>query len=91
MIFYTDHASEKLATELHKFEITKETITKTINKPDQILYDTQTERYIAIDQEKKTAVIYEKSGEDTLIITIIYSSTLKDVIERRRRSGRWIP
>ena len=90
MISFTHHALEKIEKELTKLKITKETKIESINEPDQILYDTQTERYIAIDQDKKTAIIYEKTGEDTLIITIIYSSTLYNLIERRRRSGRWI-
>jgi len=90
MISFTHHALEKIEKELTKLKITKETILESINEPDQILYDTQTERYIAIDQDKKTAIIYEKTGEDTQIITIIYSSTLYTLIERRRRSGRWI-
>ena len=90
MISFTHHALEKIEKELTKLKITKETILESINEPDQILYDTQTERYIAIDQDKKTAIIYEKTGEDTQIITIIYSSTLYNLIEKRRRSGRWI-
>jgi len=90
MIFFTDHAQEKLDIELEKFNITRESVTKTINQPDQILYDTQTNRYVAINHEKKTATIYEKTEENILIITIIYSSTLKKVVENRRQSGRWI-
>jgi len=90
MITYTDHASEKLTTELKKHNITKETVTHTLAEPHQMLYDTQTDRYIAINKDMKTAILYEKAGEDTRIITIIYSSTLNNVIERRRRSGRWI-
>jgi hypothetical protein len=90
MIFFTDHAQEKLDIELEKFNITRESVTKTINQPDQILYDTQTNRYVAINHEEKTATIYEKTGENIHIITKIYSSTLKKVVENRRQSGRWI-
>jgi len=61
MIFFTDHAQEKLDIELEKFNITRESVTKTINQPDQILYDTQTNRYVAINHEEKTATIYEKT------------------------------
>lgn len=90
MVSFTHHASEKIEKELAKFNITKETILQTINKPDQILYDTQTERYIALNINKKIAIVYEKTREDLLIITIIYSSTLNNIVEKRRRSGRWI-
>jgi len=90
MIFFTDHVSEKNDKELGKFNITKESITQTINNPDQILYDTQTERYVAVNYKIKTAIIYEKTGQDQLIITVIYSSTLNKIFENRRRNGRWI-
>ena len=64
MIFFTDHASEKIDNELDKFNITKDSIKQTINNPDQVLYDTQTERYVAVDYKIKTAIIYEKTGKD---------------------------
>jgi len=70
--------------------MTRETVIETLKTPDQILYDTQTERYIAINKDHRSAIIYEKKGEEILIITIIYSSTLMNVVERLRRSGRWI-
>jgi pyruvate formate-lyase activating enzyme-like uncharacterized protein len=38
----------------------------------------------------RIAVVYEKSEGDSLVITIICSSVLKDMIDRRWRSGRWI-
>ena len=90
MIFFTDHASEKISKELSKFNITKNSIINIIKQPDQTLYDTQTERYVAIHHKTKTAIIYEKTEEDILIITVIYSSTLKKIVENRRQNGRWI-
>ena len=90
MIFFTDHVLDKIDKELGKFNITKDSITQTINNPAQVLYDTQTERYVAIDHKTKTAIIYEKTGETKVIITVIYSSTLKKIVENRRRNGRWI-
>lgn len=38
----------------------------------------------------KIAVVYEKSDGDTLVITVIYSSALEEIVDRRRGSGRWI-
>jgi len=38
----------------------------------------------------KIAVVYEKSDGDSLVITVIYSSVLNEIVDRRRRSGRWI-
>ncbi|MCJ7574941.1 hypothetical protein MUO93_11895 [Candidatus Bathyarchaeota archaeon] len=90
MISFTAHAKDKLDRELSKLAVTEETVAEILNKPDDILYDPQIDRYVAIDWSRKTAVVYEKSRDDALIITIIYSSTLRDMVERRRRSGRWI-
>jgi len=36
------------------------------------------------------AVIYEKTDDDLLVVTVIYSSQLRDLVNRRRRAGRWI-
>ena len=81
MVSFTHHASEKTEKELAKFNITKETILQTINKPDQILYDTQTERYIALNINKKIAIVYEKTREDQLIITNLGNTKYTKIIE----------
>ena len=61
-----------------------------IKNPDEILYDSATGRYIALKMDRKLAVVYEKSWEEMFIITAIYSSTLDEVVRKRKRSGRWI-
>ncbi len=33
--------------------------------------------------------MYEKNDK-IIVVTAIYSSRLRDLVERRRRSGRWI-
>lgn len=90
MILFTDHAKDKLLKELHKLGVTEKTVTETIKSPDELLYDSQTGRYIAVSWSHKIAVVYEKSDGDFLVITVIYSSVLKEIVDRRRRSGRWI-
>ena len=65
------------------------TIAQIMSKPDEVLRDTQTNRDIAVSWGHKTAVVHEKQDSDYLIITKIYSSTLRDIVNRRRRSGRW--
>jgi hypothetical protein len=47
-------------------------------------------RYVALGMERNLAVVYERSDGDIFIITAIYSSKLEDVVQRRKRSGRWI-
>lgn len=90
MISFTDHAKDKLLRELNRLGVKEETVTETIRSPDGLLYDSQTDRYIAVSWSSKIAVVYEKRDGNILIITVIYSSMLKDMIDRRRRSGRWI-
>lgn len=90
MILFTDHVKDKFLTELHKLGVTEKTATETINNPEEFLYDSQTDRYIAVSWSHKIAVVYEKRDGDILIITVIYSSVLKEIVDRRRRSGRWI-
>lgn len=90
MNLFTEHARNKLLTELLKLGVTEKTVLDTIEHPAELLYDPDVERYVAVNWGQRIAVIYEKKGEDTLVITVIYSSTLTDMVDRRRRSGRWI-
>ena len=89
MIRFTDPAKDKLLKELHKLGVTEKKVTETIRDPDEILYDSQTDRYVAVSWSHQIAAVYQKDG-DILVITVIYSSMLKDIVDRRRRSGRWI-
>lgn len=73
-----------------KIGITKETILKTLEEPDEILYDTLRDRLIAINYKANIAVPFEKKDENITVITILYSSELKDIVRRRKRAGRWI-
>jgi len=90
MISFTDHAKDKLLRELNRLGVTEETMTETIKSPDDLLYDSQTDRYIAVSWIKKIAVVYEKRDSDIQVITVIYSSVLRNIVDRRRGSGRWI-
>lgn len=90
MITFTDHAKTKILKELKKLGITRQLITKTLKNPDELLYDALTERYIAINWNHNTAIIYEKTNSNLTVVTIIYSSELKDSVNKRKRTGRWI-
>jgi len=89
MFRFTRHAREKIRTELWRFGIDEGLVVSTIQNPDELLYDTHTGRYIAINYSEKIAVIYEENLV-ILIITIIYCSTIDRLVVRRKRSGRWI-
>lgn len=90
MIVFTDHAKDKLSRELGKLGITEHAVMKILRKPDEILYDALTNRFVAVSWTHDTAVIYEKANDDLIVITVIYSSELKDTVNRRRTIGRWI-
>ena len=90
MIIFTDHAKDKLVKELNKLGITERTATEIIREPDELLYDSLTNRFVAIRWSHKTAVIYEKDDNNFIVITVIYSSELRDAVNRRRKRGRWI-
>lgn len=90
MIIFTDHGKDKLLRELNKLGVKEETVTEAIRAPEELLYDSQTDRYVAVCWSNKIAVVYEKSDGDTLVITVIYSSALEEIVDRRRGSGRWI-
>ncbi|MEM2916736.1 MAG: hypothetical protein QXN63_00045 [Candidatus Bathyarchaeia archaeon] len=90
MITLTEHARDKLLKELQRLGIMEQTITQAINNPDELLYDVLRNRFVAINWKHKIAIIYEKINDDILIITVIYSSRLKEVVNKRRQDGRWI-
>lgn len=70
--------------------MTERTVTDVINDPDELLYDSQTGRFVALSLNHSVAVVYEENNGDILVITVIYSSALKETVDARRRSGRWM-
>lgn len=90
MVVFTDHVKDKLLREIGKLGITEHVITEILRTPDELLYDASRNRFVAVDWTRNVAVIYEKTDDDLLVITVIYSSELKDVVNRRRRTGTWI-
>jgi len=90
MIIFTDHAKDKILNELKKLGVTERLITKILKNPDELLYDALRERFVAINWSHNTAVIYEKTKDNLIVVTVIYSSELKEIVNRRRGIGRWI-
>jgi len=90
MIVFTDHARDKLQKEMKKLGVTEKTIKQIVKKPDDLLYDALRNRFVAISWGHNLAVIHEKANHNLIVITVIYSTELKDIVNRRRRTGRWI-
>jgi len=90
VIVFTDHAKDKLLKELGKLGITEETVMEILRNPDEMLYDALRNRFVVVSWSHNVAVIYEKVNDDLIVVTVIYSSVLKDIVNRRRKTGRWI-
>lgn len=90
MIVFTEHARDKLEKEMKKFGVTEKTAKQIVNKPDEMLFDALMNRFVAISWSRNLAVIYEKTDHDLVVVTVIYSTQLKDIVDRRRRTGRWM-
>lgn len=87
---FTDHVKDKLQKELGKLGITKQMVIEILRSPDEMLYDALRNRFVVVSWSRKVAVIYEKTNDVLIVITVIYSSELKDIVNRRRKIGRWI-
>jgi len=90
MIVFTDHAKDKLLRELGKLGLTKHVIMEVLRNPDELLYDSLTDRFVALSWSHNTAIIHEKTNQNLIVIIVIYSSELRDVVNKRKRAGRWI-
>jgi len=89
-ILFTRHVVEKLEKYLRQLGVSEEDVVTTLREPDDLAYDTLTNRYIALSYAKKLAVVYEREDDKIIVVTAIYSSRLRELVERRRVSGRWI-
>lgn len=87
---WSKHIEDKMEKELCRLDITKELLEDIVSKPDEVLFDSESGRRVAVRLERNVAVMYEPKVEDTFIITAIYSSNLERIIQRRKRSGRWL-
>ncbi|MEM2514057.1 MAG: hypothetical protein QXU81_07050 [Candidatus Bathyarchaeia archaeon] len=88
-VIFSRHVLDKIADELSRIGVTKDLIESIVRSPDEILYDTVTNRYIAVRFDQKIAVIYERRDQQVFIVTA-YSSGIENIVRRRKRSGRWI-
>lgn len=75
---FTKHAKHKLEI-LSKLGVKKEKVINSLKNPDEILYDTLRDRLIAINYNSNLAIPFEKKDNKITIVTILYSSGLKDI------------
>jgi len=48
--------------------VTEQTVIEIMRTPDELLYDSLTNRFVAIGRSRNVAVIYEKANGDFIII-----------------------
>ena len=68
---WSRHIEDKLDKELSRLGITKEALEDIVFKPDEVLFDSENSRNVAIRLKRNLAVIYEPEVEDIFIITAI--------------------
>lgn len=90
VIRFSHHMLDKLVKEFSKMGVTENMVREVVSDPEEVLYDSMTGRFVAYKIEGNLAVIYERKGEDIFIITAIYSNKLGNMVQKRKRSGRWI-
>jgi hypothetical protein len=61
-----------------------------LKNPDELLYDVLTGRYVALNWTHNTAIIYEKTKRNITVVTIIYSSELMDIVNKRKEVAKAI-
>jgi len=81
---------QKLEKCFRQLRISEEDVIAVLREPEDLAYDTLTDRYIALNYAKKLAVVYEKENDRIIVVTAIYSSRLRELVERRKVSDRWI-
>lgn len=71
MIIFTDHAKDKLLKELSRLGITESTVAEIVRDPDELLYDSLTNRFVAIGWSRNTTVVCGKTNGDFMVVTVI--------------------
>jgi len=90
VIVFTAHAKDKLLKELRKLGVTERAVREVLRRPDEVFFDALRNRFVVVSWSRSVAVVYEKADSDLVVITVIYSSELKEVVDKRRMAGRWI-
>jgi len=86
---FTRHANDKL-TLLQGLGVDRERVLKAIVEPDEVLYDVETDHLVAVRYGDNLAVVFDYEGSGVVVVTVIYSTRLRSIVERRRARGRWV-
>jgi len=71
-ILFTRHVVEKLEKYLRELGISEKDVIATLREPEDLAYNTLTNRYITLNYAKKLAVVYEKENDKIIVVTAIY-------------------
>ena len=76
-IISPEHVLEEVEKHLRLLGISEEDIVATIRKPDDLVYDTLMDRYVALNYSRNLAIVYEKEDDKIIVVTAIRSSRLR--------------
>ncbi len=87
---FSSHAKEKLKER----NISEKEVITTLQNPQHLYLDSETGNSIAISRRRKPGhhliVVFRKVGGKIKIVTVIDTSSVEKIIERREKKGRWI-
>jgi hypothetical protein len=84
----TKHARERLL----RRSISLDAVINTVEEPDHRLYDIKEDTIIYVSEKNRLIVVTAPStvGE-VRVVTVIPCTKIRELVERRVKSGRWIP
>lgn len=87
-IRFTNHAEERIRSR----GIPLEAVLKVLEKPEHTFFDINSDAIVYVSEKNKLIVVAVPEGCKGLrVVTVIPSTRIGNLIERRLRSGRWIP
>ncbi len=87
---FSSHAREKLKER----KIAEKEVLTTLQNPEHLFLDSETGNSIAISKREKPdhhlIVAFRKAEGKIKIITVIDTSSVEKIVEKREKRGRWI-
>ena len=71
--------------------VTREDVYEVLGEPDELLFDTETGRLIAVKYGAGLCVVADTAEDTVKIVTVLVNSNLERLVERRKSRGRWVP
>ena len=86
-IEFTRHALRRM----RERGVRREDVYEALGDPDEVLLDVETGRIVAAKYSKGLCIVVEARGDAVKVITVLITSDLRRLVERRKERGRWRP